>query len=309
MHQLQLVRRRLVEHRDDQGVEKDALARARRAGDQQVRHLRQVGHADAPNQIFSQRQGQLRRGIHVFRRFDDLAQLNRLPVLIRHFDADRGFARYALDQNGLGAQSQAEIVRQSRDAAIFDARLGLELVGGDHRSGIDLRHVPADVELPALLLDGVRALLQFVFLYLFAALGHAQKPRRRQPEAGLAARDLGFAAALLGCRFRLARGFRENQQRCGAALSLLFRFFRRADSSPSLPGGSLPAICAANACVGTGWRPAVLLISTRSRSLACSRASRQAAQRALSLPIGSSFLPGPAQQRVRAGERERSRQE
>ena len=90
-------------------------------------------------------------------RLDDLAQRDGLPVLIRHFDADRGFARDALDQDGFGLQRQAQIVGQPGNAAVLDAGLRLELVGGDDRPGIDLRDVPADVEFAALLLDGVRA--------------------------------------------------------------------------------------------------------------------------------------------------------
>ena len=112
-HHLQLVGCRLVQHGDDQRIEKNALARSGRSGDQQVRHLRQIGDAHAPDQVLPQRQRQPRGGVDEVRRFDHFAQHNRLPVLIRHLDAHRGFPRNALDQNRFGAQRQAQIVGQS----------------------------------------------------------------------------------------------------------------------------------------------------------------------------------------------------
>ena len=108
-----------------------------------------------------------------FRRLDNVAQRDRFAVRVGNFDADRGFAGDALDQDGFGAQRQAEIVAKAGDAAVFDSGLGLEFESGDHRPGIDLRDVPADVELRALLFDGAGALFQFALVHLLAALGDA----------------------------------------------------------------------------------------------------------------------------------------
>ena len=89
-------------------------------------------------------------------------------------------------------QREAQIVREAGDAAVLDAGLGLEFVSGHHRAGIDLRHVAADVELLALLLDGVRAFLEFVFVDLLAALRVGEQRGRRQLVSGLARRDFWF---------------------------------------------------------------------------------------------------------------------
>ena len=53
-HQFQFVRRGFVEHAHQQGIDEDAFARAGGTGDQQVRHLRQVGGADAADQILAE---------------------------------------------------------------------------------------------------------------------------------------------------------------------------------------------------------------------------------------------------------------
>ena len=133
-HQFQFVRRGLVEHAHQQGIEEHALAGAGRSGDQQVRHLRQIGGANAADQVLAERKRQLRRRMRELRRFDHLAQRDRFAVRVGHFDADRRFAGNALDQDRFGAQRQAQIVGQPGDAAVLDARFGLEFVGGDHRA-------------------------------------------------------------------------------------------------------------------------------------------------------------------------------
>ena len=173
-HHLHFFRARLIQDGHHQRVDEHALAGAGRSGDQQVRHGRQVGHANAPVQVAAHRQREFARRIGEFWRFNNLAQRNRLPIYVRHFDADRGFAGNALDQDRFRLQRQAQVFRQADDAAVFDARFGLEFEGGDHRAGIDLRHAPLHVELQALLLDRAGSRLQLVFIQFLAALSLAQ---------------------------------------------------------------------------------------------------------------------------------------
>ena len=108
-------------------------------------------------------------------RLDHVAQGDGFAARVGHFDADGGFSRDALDQNRFGAQREAQIVAEARDAAVLDSRLGLEFERGDDRAGIDLRDVAADFEFGAFLLDGARALFQFGFVHFLAALGGAQQ--------------------------------------------------------------------------------------------------------------------------------------
>ena len=155
-----LVGRRLVEDRHDEGVDGHALARAGRAGNEQVRHGVQVGGDDAAVDVFAQRQRELRLGAEKFLRLDHLAQPDGFALVVRHLDADGRLAGHALDEDALGAQRQAEIVAQAGDAAVLDAGFGLELEGRDHRAGIDLHDLAAHVELAALFGQHLRQVLQ-----------------------------------------------------------------------------------------------------------------------------------------------------
>ena len=72
-NQPHLIGRGLVQNRHDEGIDGHTLARAGRAGDEQVRHSGQIGHHDASINIFAEGHGQLRLVAHEFLRFDVLA--------------------------------------------------------------------------------------------------------------------------------------------------------------------------------------------------------------------------------------------
>ena len=114
--------------------------------------------ANSADQIFAQRQRELRRELHEFRRLDYLAQCDCFAMRVRHFNSDGGFSRDALDQKRFGFERQAKIVGQAGNAAVFDSRLGLEFESGDHRPRIDLRDVALHVEFFGFFLDGPRAI-------------------------------------------------------------------------------------------------------------------------------------------------------
>ncbi len=99
---------------------------------------------------------------------------------VRDFDAHRGFPGDALDQDGFRLEREAQIIGEAGDAAVFDACFRLEFVGGDDGTGIDLRDAAADVKLLALLLDGVRAFLQFIFLDFFAGAAPGEASQGRE---------------------------------------------------------------------------------------------------------------------------------
>src|SRR5215467_11590160 len=109
------------------------------------------------------------------RRFNDFAQGDGLPLVVRDFDADSGFAGNALDQDGLRLQRETQVFGEADNAAVLDTGFGLELEGCDDRAGIDLRDMSLHVELEALRLNGPRALLQFVLIEFVAALAFPQQ--------------------------------------------------------------------------------------------------------------------------------------
>ena len=140
----------------------------------------QIGNAVAADQVFAKRQRQLGRRIDELGGFDLLAQGDGLAIRVGDFDAHRRFSGDALDQNRFGFEREAQIVREARDAAVFDSRFRLELVGCHHRARIDLGHAAADVKLLAFLFDGVRAFLEFVLFDFFVARRWAQANRGRE---------------------------------------------------------------------------------------------------------------------------------
>src|ERR1700751_1182293 len=127
------------------------------------------------------------------RRLDNVAQRNRLAMRIWHFDSDRGFSWNTLNQNGLGAEGETQIFGQAGNAAVLDARFGLEFKSGDHRAGIDLRHLPVHFEFLAPELDRASVLLQFAFRHFLAALGSLQQAWRGKPVRRPALCDLWLA--------------------------------------------------------------------------------------------------------------------
>ena len=129
-----------------------------------------------------------------FRRFDNFAQRDGLPFIVRNFDADGGLPGNALDEDGFRLQSKAQVFRQTDNAAVLDAGFGLEFERGDDRPRVDLRDAPLDVKFEALGFNRPRALLQFVFIEFLAALTFAQQRGGRELVIRAAPRNLG-----LGC--------------------------------------------------------------------------------------------------------------
>jgi hypothetical protein len=113
------------------------------AGDEHVGHRSQIGRDDAAVDVFAHGQRKAGFGLVEVLALDHIAQVNGFALLVRHLDAYRAFAGHALDEDAFGTHGQAEVVGQARDARVFHAGFRLELVGGDHGTGIDLHHLPA----------------------------------------------------------------------------------------------------------------------------------------------------------------------
>ena len=156
------------------------LARSGGAGDQQVRHGRQVGDVDAPVDVLADGERELRLVADEFLRLDHFAQPDGFALAVRHLDADRGLAGHALDEDALGVQGEAEIVGEAGDAAVLDAGFGLDLERGDDRAGIDLRDLSAHIELGALLGEHLREILELLFVDGEGVFGTMQQRARRK---------------------------------------------------------------------------------------------------------------------------------
>ena len=103
---------------------------------------------------------------------------------------------------------EAEVVAQTGDAAVLDTGFGLELEGRDHRAGIDLRDLSANVELAVLLLQHLGRDLEFVFVDGAVLVGPPQQRGRRKL---VASRQL---AASWSCRERAVGARRDGDRPC-----------------------------------------------------------------------------------------------
>ncbi len=140
--------------------------------------------------------------------------MNGLAFVIRHLDAHGALSGHTLDEDALGAHGEAKVIGEPGHARILHARLGLELVGCDHRAGIDLYYLAAHVELAALLNQDLGFFAQFVFADgLGSAAGVEQRAGRQLEPADVArshrgGADIGVGAFVdgnAGCIHRLRR--------------------------------------------------------------------------------------------------------
>ncbi len=210
-----VVGRRAVEDAGQHRVEADRLAGARGAGDEQVRHRRQVGEVRLAVDRLAQRERELAGRLAVDVRLEQLAQRDLLADVVGHLDADGGLARQPVDDDRLGLQRQAQVVGQPGDLAVLHAGVRLELEGRDDRARMDLHDRAFDRELAALLLEQPRAFHQLALVDLALDLGRVEQRQRRQRVAAHAALDRrargGVALAerqrrRRGAASRLARG-------------------------------------------------------------------------------------------------------
>ena len=107
-----------------------------------------------------------------------VAEVDGFALVVGHLDADGAFAGHALDEDAFGAHGEAEVVGEAGDARVFDAGLGLELVGGDHGAGIDLHDLATDIELGAFFDEDLGFFAEFVFAHGLRAFACTEQRAR-----------------------------------------------------------------------------------------------------------------------------------
>ena len=151
-----------VEHREDHGVDRDRLARAGRAGDEQVRHAGEVDDHRLAADRLAERDGEaMLRFLEVFAR-EQFAQVDGLAALVRQFDAD-GVA--ALDHRHAGRDRRhrsRDVVGEPDHPRRFDARRGFELIESDDGARAHVDDLALDAEIVEDALEQARVLLERV---------------------------------------------------------------------------------------------------------------------------------------------------
>ncbi len=135
-----------VEQAQDHGVDGDRFAGAGGAGDQQVRHAREIDDHRLAADGLAQAERQLCRRVDVVAGGELLAQEDLLARRVRQLDADGVASRDHGDARGERAHGAGDVVGEPDHARRFDARRGLELVERDHRAGPRIDDLAAHAE-------------------------------------------------------------------------------------------------------------------------------------------------------------------
>ena len=153
-----LLRPQPVEQTQDHGVDGDRFAGAGGAGDQQVRHAREIDDHGLAADGLAEAERQFRAAVDIVAAGELLAQIDLLACGVRQLDADDVASCDHGDARGERAHGAGNVVGEPDHARGFDARRGLELVKRDDRarSGIDDLAAHAEVAKHALERGGVR---------------------------------------------------------------------------------------------------------------------------------------------------------
>ena len=192
-HEAHLVRRGAEQDAREHRVDARRLSGSGRAGDEQVRHLRQVGPDRPARDVLAQPHRQrrpIRRGV-----LEHVAEVHDPPARVRDLDPDRLLAGNRRQNPDVGGgQRVREVVLELRD--LGDLRPGRQpdLVAGDVRPGDAADHLRLDPEV-AERLDQRRG-----HLLLAAVSGLAASPVERTRK-----RDFGTCHSKFGSSVMLAR--------------------------------------------------------------------------------------------------------
>ena len=134
-----LFRPQPVEQAQDHGVDGDRLAGAGGAGDQQMRHAREIDDDRFAADGLAEAERQFRGRVDVVVAGELLAQIDLLTRRVRQLDADGIASGDHGDARRQRAHGACDVVGESDHARRLDAGCGLELVERDHRArpGID----------------------------------------------------------------------------------------------------------------------------------------------------------------------------
>ena len=136
-----------VEQAQDHGVDGDRLARAGGAGDQQMRHAREVDDHRLAADGLAEAERQLGGGVVVVLGGEQLAEEHLLAVRVGQLDADGVASRHHGDARRQRAHGTRDVVGEADHARRLDAGRGLELVERHHRARPRIDDLAAHAEI------------------------------------------------------------------------------------------------------------------------------------------------------------------
>ena len=176
------------------------LPGAGRAGDEEMRHSREIDDHRLAADGLAERDGELVLRVGEILAGDQLAQIDHLAALIRQFDADGVAAGDDRDAGRDRRHGARDVVGEANDARTFDAGRRLQLIKRDHRAGAHVDDVALDGKILEHALEQTRILFQRVLRELHAArllLGLGEQVEGRRFIARV---DTGRRGAIWGPR-------------------------------------------------------------------------------------------------------------
>ncbi len=165
-----------IDQRQDHGVDRHRLARAGSAGDEQVRHAREIGdHRLAPDRLAEAERQLVLSGLEILAG-EQLAQVDGLALVVGEFDADRVAARDHGDARRHGAHRACDVIGERDHPRRLRSRRRLELVERDDRSGA---HID-DLALHAEILERAFKKRRVLFQRLLGDRRHGRTLRLRE---------------------------------------------------------------------------------------------------------------------------------
>ena len=174
-----LVRREPVEQAENHGVDRDRLAGAGGAGDQQVRHAREIDNDRLAADGLAEAERQLRLRLGVFVGRQHFAEVDLLALVVRQLDADGVAAGHHRDARRQRAHRAGDVVGEADDARRLDAGRGLQFIERDDRAGTRVDDLAAHAEVLQHAFQRLRALLDR-FRARREAVGRLRHRQKRQ---------------------------------------------------------------------------------------------------------------------------------
>ena len=153
------------QHRHDDRVQADALARAGAAGDQKVGQARHVEDHRIASHVLAEVERDLHRPAPRLRLLDHLAEADHLAGGVWHLDAHRVLARdRGHDTDARHPQGDCQVVGEVGDLRQAEASLQFDLILRDDRTGLDLNHAHLEAEVAKRLFEHAGAVADFLLL-------------------------------------------------------------------------------------------------------------------------------------------------
>ena len=169
---------------EDHGVDRDRFARAGGAGDQKMRHAREIDDHRFAADGLAETKRQPRAGAVLVDGHQDFAQKNLFACRIRQFDADGVAALHDCDAARERAHRARDVVGKPDDARRLDARRRLEFVERDHRTRPRVDDFAAHAEVFQHVFERAGIGLDLVFRQRRAGCArHREQIERRQYKA------------------------------------------------------------------------------------------------------------------------------